>query len=55
LYGAGFDLVAIQQNLGHSDVKMALGYIGKLDAGKRRPPAIFAFDLKSLNGVVSRR
>jgi integrase len=51
LYDAGFDLVAIQQNLGHADVKTTLGYIGELDAGKRRPPAIYQFDLKSLNGV----
>ena len=49
LYEAGFDLVAIQQNLGHADVKTTLGYIGELDAEKRRPPAIYAFDLKSLN------
>jgi integrase len=51
LYEAGFDLVAIQQNLGHADVKTTLGYIGELDAEVRRPPAIYKFDLKSLNGV----
>jgi len=45
LYEAGVDLVAIQQNLGHSDLKTTLGYIGELDADRRRPPAIYAFDL----------
>ena len=52
LYEAGFDLVAIQQNLGHADVKTTLGYIGELDAGKRGPPAIYAFDLERLNHVA---
>jgi hypothetical protein len=50
LYEAGLDRVAIQQNLGHADVKMTLGYIGELDAEVRRPPAIYGFDLKSMNG-----
>ena len=44
-------MVAIQQNLGHADVKTTLGYIGELDAEKRRPPAIYRLDLQSLNGV----
>ena len=35
---------------GHADVKTTLGYIGELDAEVRRPPAIYQFDLKSLNG-----
>jgi len=35
-YEAGMELVAIQQNLGHSDVKTTLGYIGSLDAKARR-------------------
>ena len=51
LYDAGFDLVAIQQNLGHADVKTTLGYIGTLDAEQRKPPAVFSFDLRKLNGV----
>jgi site-specific recombinase XerD len=54
LYEAGFDLVAIQQNLGHADVKTTLGYIGELDAEQRKPPAIYSFDLKSLNGAPMR-
>jgi hypothetical protein len=37
---AGFGRVVIQQNLGHADVKMTLGYIGELDAGNRRSPPI---------------
>lgn len=45
LYEAGVDLVAIQQNLGHADVKTTLGYIGTLDASRRKPPAIYEADL----------
>jgi len=48
LYEAGVDLVAIQQNLGHADVKTTLGYIGTLDAEKRRAPAVYTFDLAGL-------
>ena len=48
LYDAGMDLVAIQQNLGHSDLTTTLGYIGELDAGKRKPKAIYQFDLSRL-------
>jgi integrase len=48
LYEAGVDLVAIQQNLGHADVKTTLTYIGTLDAGRRRAPAIYSFDLARL-------
>lgn len=50
LYEAGVDLVAIQQNLGHSDIKTTLGYIGELDADRRRAPGIYSFDLSRLNG-----
>jgi integrase len=49
LYEAGVDLVAIQQNLGHADVKTTLTYIGTLDAGRRRAPAIYSFDLARLS------
>ena len=41
LYEAGVDLNRIRQNLGHSDIKTTLGYVGELDATQRRPPAIF--------------
>lgn len=51
-YSAGVDVVAIQQNLGHADLKTTLSYIGTLDAGKRRPPAILTFDLAKLRGLV---
>ncbi|MBN1815431.1 MAG: tyrosine-type recombinase/integrase [Anaerolineae bacterium] len=51
LYEAGVDLVAIQQNLGHADVKTTLGYIGTLDASRRRAPAIYSFDLAKLAEV----
>ena len=55
LHEAGLSPAAIQQNLGHADVKTTLGYIGQLDAGQRRPPAIYAFDLRSLNGGAARK
>lgn len=48
LYEAGLDLVAIQHNLGHADLKTTLGYIGVLDADKRKAPGIYTFDLKKL-------
>jgi integrase len=33
--------VVIQQNLGHSDLKTTLGYIGDLSIEQRKPPAIY--------------
>lgn len=41
LYDAGTPILAIQQNLGHADHKTTEGYIGKLDAGARKPPRLF--------------
>lgn len=35
-YDAGMEPIAIQQNLGHDDLKTTLKYIGKLDSAKRR-------------------
>ena len=49
LYEAGVDLLAISQNLGHTDSQTTLGYIGRLDAGARKPPLIYDFDLRQLN------
>jgi site-specific recombinase XerD len=51
LYEAGVDLVAIQQNMGHADLKTTLRYIGELDAGARRAPAVYEFDLAKLAAV----
>jgi len=48
LYDGGVPLVAIQQNLGHADVKTTLGYIGTLSADTRRAPAVYSFDLGKL-------
>lgn len=48
LYEAGVDTLAIQQNLGHTDLKTTLAYIGELDAARRRPPAVYTFDLSAL-------
>lgn len=41
LYEAGVDLVAIQQNLGHANVKTTLAYIGTLGADRRAPPDVY--------------
>lgn len=40
LYDGGMDLVGIQQQLGHSNIKTTLRYIGLLDAAQRSPPAV---------------
>ena len=51
LHDAGVTPIAIQQNLGHADLRTTLGYIGALDAKDRRAPAIYTFDLSQLNGA----
>lgn len=43
LYDAGVPLLAIKQNLGHSDLDTTLRYIGDLEAHHRQPPAVFDF------------
>jgi integrase len=48
LYEAGVDIMAIQQNLGHANLKTTEGYIGTLDADTRRAPAVYSFDLGML-------
>ena len=53
LYAAGLDLLSIQQNLGHSDPKTTLNYIGTLNADKRRAPAVYSFDLGKLGKGAS--
>ena len=40
-YDMGGDLVGLQQNLGHADLKTTLQYIGLLDAGKRQPQSMY--------------
>jgi len=50
LYEAGMDMLAIQQNLGHSDSKTTRKYIGALDADQRRPPAVYEFDMRGVSG-----
>lgn len=44
LYEAGVDLLAIRDNLGHSDTKTTLRYIGTMDVEKRNPPPLYKFD-----------
>lgn len=34
-YDVGMETIAMQQNLGHDDLKTTLKYIGKLDSAKR--------------------
>lgn len=48
MYESGADLLAIKDNLGHKDVKTTLGYIGVQDASRRRPKAIYSFNLVAL-------
>lgn len=48
-FEAGLDTIAIQQNLGHSDLKTTLGYIGTLNADQRQPIAAFSFDVSQLD------
>jgi site-specific recombinase XerD len=47
-YEQGMDLISIQQNLGHEDLKTTQGYIGVMDASARRPRAIIRLDLNGL-------
>lgn|SRR5574341_452080 len=51
LYESGMDLVAIQQNLGHADVKTTLRYIGTLGADRRRAKSLYGFDLGVLSDI----
>jgi integrase len=48
MYDAGVDLVAIQQNLGHANIETTLGYIGTLDAEKRRGKGVIRYNLMRL-------
>jgi site-specific recombinase XerD len=41
LYEAGVDLLAIRDNLGHSDSRTTLKYIGAMDIEKRKPPSLY--------------
>jgi site-specific recombinase XerD len=51
-YDVGMDILAIQQNLGHADHKTTLRYIGALSGEKRRPPALYTFNLGDLERVT---
>jgi len=51
MYESGMDVVAIQQNLGHSNMETTLRYIGDLDAGRRRAPSLYRFNLSNLRSV----
>jgi len=51
LYGAGVDILAIQQNLGHATLLTTKGYISILDADTRRAPAVYFYDLTALDGA----
>jgi site-specific recombinase XerD len=48
-YDNGMEQVAIQQNLGHADIRTTLSYIGELDADKRRARRVIGFDLSKLD------
>jgi site-specific recombinase XerD len=49
LFESEMDLVAIQQNLGHADLKTTLRYIGTLDEDQRRAGSVYDFDLSMLD------
>lgn len=49
--GKGLAIEAIQQNLGHADVKTTLRYIGILSSSARQPMAVYDFDLSELGNV----
>lgn len=51
-YLAGMDPLSLQQNLGHKRSETTTGYIGTLDASKRRPAAVFHINL---NGIMKSR
>lgn len=46
MYESGVELVAIQQNLGHTNVETTLSYIGALDAKRRVAPLILNYNLQ---------
>lgn len=48
MYDAGLELVAIKDNLGHAGIETTLGYIGTLDAAKRRAKGVVQYDLRRL-------
>lgn len=45
-YDEGMDIVGIQQNLGHADLRTTLKYVGVLDVDVRTPPVLFSPDLQ---------
>jgi len=45
LYESGMRLEAIQQNLGHSDPRTTMRYVGDLDSTSRQPVEVFDFEL----------
>lgn len=51
-YLAGMDPISLKQNLGHEHLDTTTGYIGTLDASKRRPAAILSINL---NGIMKSR
>src|SRR5258708_14856312 len=45
MFETGMKPEAIQQNLGHGDLKTTMLYIGTLDSATRSPSGAFSFDL----------
>lgn len=51
MYESGMDLLAIQQNLGHTDAKTTKLYIGMLDASARRARGILHYNEASTDAL----
>jgi len=48
----GGDLIALQQNLGHADLKTTLHYIGRKDGDKRAAKRLFDIDMSAMPDVL---
>jgi len=52
LYEAGVEVLAIRDNLGHTDSRTTFRYIGTMSVEARKPPLIFSFDMSTLQTLT---